>query len=970
MKSIYVLFFACISFATAQTTVQGDVFGTWTKAASPYLVIANATVPNAKTLIIEPGAQVKLSQGVNLTIVGSLQAVGTASDSIKFTTAETVPAAGQWGQLQFTSGSGSLSYCIVEYGGRGDIYAIDASQLRITNSTIRGNSNGVYLESSNAAIGYSIVSDNSRGIKSSSGIIDNCVISRNSLVGIWASAGRVNITKSSILENSTGVISSDNASVIVTSSIIQRNSYGFFQYNFSGFSWVSCVIESCIVSDNSGGLYANAQSITLKRTLIRNNSGSGVQNIGANSLIENSTIVANKNGITEIRTGDNVLIHNNIIAYNGGDGLNTTGTVPSVVFNNVFSNNMNYSGFSSLYGKSSIRNHNGDSADVFSNISFDPSFADTTTRDFRLRQNSKMINAGDTLSARDPDGTIADLGVYFLPTGGFIEASATSVNFDTVIIGRTKSIMIKVRNQGSSTLSVDSISSPLGEFTFSPQSFIVAPLDSATLTITFSPVSRGIKSAVIKLANSSTNAPSLSISALGIGKGYPKIVLNKSELHFRSVYINRSRIDTIEIANIGNDNLNICKTIVGTDSGSFSLSPAVLSIPPASSTLLLVTFTPVTFGSKSASLRLTTNDTLTATVLIPMNGQVSLQPKITRIKDVPNDHGKRVIIEWTASTLDTNINTLPFYSIWRVLPRGTQVQGASISPQYITENFKHVVYRFELLSDINYTWEWIANEPAHRLQTYAFTATTLYDSTSTTDGKHYFFVSAHTNNPNVFYDSDVDSGYSVNNIGSSTGINAKAISFGNVKVGTFKDTTITITNTGNDTLKINNITSSRSTFTARPTVKNVPPGQSLTDTLRFAPITVGTDSALVVIQSNSRSSPDTLKVSGIAIPTTSVEGLEEIPTTFALNQNYPNPFNPSTTLRYALAVNSAVHLTIFSTLGQQVAELVNQQENAGWHVVEWNANVSSGTYFYRIEAIDVNNANNRFVETKRMLLIK
>ena len=47
---------------------------------------------------------------------------------------------------------------------------------------------------------------------------------------------------------------------------------------------------------------------------------------------------------------------------------------------------------------------------------------------------------------------------------------------------------------------------------------------------------------------------------------------------------------------------------------------------------------------------------------------------------------------------------------------------------------------------------------------YSRTVPTLYDSCSTTDGMHYFMVSAHTSAAGVFYDSEIDSGYSVDNL--------------------------------------------------------------------------------------------------------------------------------------------------------------------------------------------------------------
>ncbi|MFN0159110.1 MAG: choice-of-anchor D domain-containing protein [Bacteroidota bacterium] len=102
------------------------------------------------------------------------------------------------------------------------------------------------------------------------------------------------------------------------------------------------------------------------------------------------------------------------------------------------------------------------------------------------------------------------------------------------------------------------------------------------------------------------------------------------------------------------------------------------------------------------------------------------------------------------------------------------------------------------------------------------------------------------------------------------------------------------------------------------------------------------------------------------------ENAEGVPVAAKLYQNYPNPFNPSTTISFQLLETSQVTVKIFNLLGQEVATLFNNEEfEEGYNLVQFDAaGLSSGVYFYQIQAQGVDDAGLRTIATQKMVLLK
>lgn len=89
-----------------------------------------------------------------------------------------------------------------------------------------------------------------------------------------------------------------------------------------------------------------------------------------------------------------------------------------------------------------------------------------------------------------------------------------------------------------------------------------------------------------------------------------------------------------------------------------------------------------------------------------------------------------------------------------------------------------------------------------------------------------------------------------------------------------------------------------------------------------------------------------------------------LPGYYHLSQNYPNPFNPKTKIDYELPINGFTALAIYDILGNRISTLVNKEQTAGSHSINFDAtNLSSGIYFYTL-------TSNSYTKTRKMILMK
>ena len=302
----------------AQTNVSGGIYAntTWTLANSPYIVTDTIVVFPTITLTIEPGVTVKFDDNKVLELRQStLIAVGTATDSITFTSNSVSPYPGIWGKV-FMTGTGNrvcrLSYCNFKYGSKG-FQCVPGGQYTDT----------VFLKHSHFDSNVSGFD----GYNNFYSFVDSCDFTNNTSAGVY---GTKDINHSTFRGNATGItymiynvencyFDSNQLGIFgfgaqVTNCILRNNLTGIQMNTLMG------VIDNCIINHGQSGVWMIG-STTLKNSVIDSNSVAGVTIIGSFStaqFITNCQIKYNDIGLFDSTSVGSIITGNQIDSNNIG----------------------------------------------------------------------------------------------------------------------------------------------------------------------------------------------------------------------------------------------------------------------------------------------------------------------------------------------------------------------------------------------------------------------------------------------------------------------------------------------------------------------------------------------------------------------------------------------------------------------------------------------------------------------------
>jgi hypothetical protein len=270
------------------TDVSGNQSGTWTIANSPYNIIGDVTVPNNSSLSIEPGVQIYAMGNFYLTVQGTLSAIGTVTDTIRFKSGQNDPNALWKGiRLENETQTSYISYCYLEKAEYG-VNSVN-SPVQITHSRFSYNQKAMQI--------FAIGASNPANVTVSENIIERSIqngimVVQNSDLVIENNEIRYNGTGSqymAAIQLSNQSSNGSNSPLIQNNHIHHNFKQGITAWDLVAVNAIQPQILNNIIENNLTGIYLLNSSGYIADNIIRNNFIPGDANSGAGVMVTGAT---------------------------------------------------------------------------------------------------------------------------------------------------------------------------------------------------------------------------------------------------------------------------------------------------------------------------------------------------------------------------------------------------------------------------------------------------------------------------------------------------------------------------------------------------------------------------------------------------------------------------------------------------------------------------------------------------------
>jgi len=769
-----------------QIYVYGETItedATWENQGIPYYVSSASHIyvqgtdggDGITTLTLNPGVELDfdsvflwIGHNSNPAYNGALVADGTGPEPIIFTSNSATPAAGDWYGIYFADYADDstclLDHCIIEYGGATASYEnvyCNSSSPTITNCEISyGDGAGIFFENSTISLSNCNIHHNTtRGIDAyySSLILNLCDLNNNTSSGFYLYTSDATITNSDFDNNSGYGIYSYSSNVNISGSFVTFNgSYGIYSYNGS-----ELYLSSSTVSSNGNiGVYIGGSSdyLEMSSNSIDNNSNYPVRcyagqvgNMTGNTFYGNSyqQIYVYGETIIEDATWENQGIpyfissaaHIYVQGTDGPDGITTLIIEPG--------NELDFDSTFLYIGHNSNPAYNG------------ALIADGTEAEpILFTSNSGTPAAGDWYGiyfADYSDDNTCIIDNCIIEYGG-------NGSYDNIYCVNSSPVISNsvIRNGDGVGISTENSSSQISDCEIYNNTMIGIYAVQSSLDISrclvYDNPDYGISN-----DNTPSNTQISHCTITGSDVGFSAMGNSTTIIHNSIIWGNSSLGVDIGFGSTLTMTYSDCQN-PWTGTGNISFNPDFRD-EFNDDYYLLYSSPCIDTGDPASPLD---PDGTIADMGVYYFDKSDGSPAISSISDVPDDQGRQVQIVWDRSSYDALGSPVPIedYSIWRYdeIFRNSGKMNVYNDPAEIfaaaeedTDKKLYWQRDDEILTFIDFVF-------AMGFEQYSAIAPTLHDSSAVSTHYSKYIIYAHTDVTLMYFASEPDSGYSLDNI--------------------------------------------------------------------------------------------------------------------------------------------------------------------------------------------------------------